>query len=198
MNKGFDLFNIKSNKKNPKKGNILISKDFPDEVYFNQSVVLLTKCHENEAVGFVLNKPLKLSKQDKLNLNIANFEADVFFGGPVDTDRMYYIHTLPNLIPGSVPICKNLYWGGDFSVLKQLMIERKIPSCQLRFFIGYSGWTTEQLKGEIEENFWLVSSTSTKNIMNHLDAEDLWKHSLRDLGVQYYLCSNFPENPLSN
>ena len=51
-----------------------------------------------------------------------DIEADVFFGGPVQTDTIHYIHTAGDLLDDSVQITNNVYWGGSFEKLKFLIL----------------------------------------------------------------------------
>lgn len=100
-------------------------------------------------------------------------------------------------MPNSIHIFENLYWGGDFAVLKDLIEQKKVLPDQLRFFAGYSGWSAGQLNDEIKENSWLVSQIDVKSIMS-LSTDNLWEQSLRSLGGRYRMWSNFPENPSMN
>ncbi|MDE5418032.1 YqgE/AlgH family protein [Labilibaculum sp. DW002] len=188
-----DLFRMENNNIIPGKGKVLIAEPFLEGRYFSRSVVLLTEFSDEGAVGFVLNKPVNLNVNEVL-INIAHFDGDVFIGGPVDTNRVYYIHTIPELIPQSIHIYDNLYWGGDFAILKELISLKKIEVHQVRFFAGYSGWSAGQLEDEIKENSWLVSQLDVKDVMN-CNNEKLWERSLRKMGGRYKMWSNFPENP---
>jgi putative transcriptional regulator len=190
------LFGFGKNNMSPKKGKVLIAEPFLEGRYFKRSLVLLTECNENGAVGFVLNKPIKLTI-DEVLINIAHFEGEVFIGGPVDTNRIYFLHTIPDLVPHSIHVFDNLYWGGDFGILKDLIEQKEVQPSQVRFFAGYSGWSIGQLELEINENSWLVSQLEVPEIMN-CQNEKLWEQSLRRMGGRYKMWSNFPENPGMN
>ena len=188
-----DLFRMDNNNISPTKGKVLIAEPFLEGRYFKRSLVLLAEYNEDGAVGFVLNKPINLTV-DEVLINIAHFDGDVFIGGPVKSDRVYYLHTIPELIPQSIHIYDNLYWGGDFGVLKELIEQKLVLPDQVRFFAGYSGWTAGQLDDEIKEDSWLVSQLDVKDVMNS-NNEKLWEQSLRKMGGRYKMWSNFPENP---
>ena len=188
-----DFFRMENNNITPSKGKVLIAEPFLEGRYFKRSLVLLAEYSEDGAVGFVLNKPINLTV-DEVLINIAHFDGDVFIGGPVDSDRIYYIHTIPKLIPQSIHIHDNLYWGGDFGILKELIEQKRVLPNQVRFFAGYSGWTAGQLDEEISENSWLVSQLDVKDVMK-CNNEKLWEQSLRKMGGRYKMWSNFPENP---
>lgn len=196
MDETADIFGMGKNTIHPEKGKVLIAEPFLEGRYFRRSLVLLVECDETATVGFVLNKPINLTI-DEVLINIAHFDGDVFVGGPVDTNKIYFLHTIPDLIPQSIHIFDNLYWGGDFEVLKRLIEQKIVKSEQLRFFAGYSGWSIGQLDEEIKENSWLVSQLDVPDIMN-CDNEKLWEKSLRRMGGRYKMWSNFPENPSMN
>jgi putative transcriptional regulator len=117
-------------------------------------------------------------------------------GGPVRKDTVHYIHTLGELIPNSVHVKDEIYWGGDFEQIKEYIREGLIQPSQIRFFLGYSGWSPRQLEGEIENNAWLVSEVDSSKIMK--PDENLWNKILQSLGSHYKSWTNCPENPTLN
>ena len=115
---------------------------------------------------------------------------------PSAKDTIHFLHTLGELVQGSVHVIDDIYWGGDFDVLKELINEGIVEYSQVRFFLGYSGWSPNQLETEIEENAWLVSKVDSSKIMTA--DKDIWKETLDRLGKKYKVWSNFPENPTMN
>lgn len=191
----FDFLNIEHENLAPKQGRILISEPLLSDTYFKRSVVLLTEHSDKGAVGFVLNKPVDLPLNEVL-ADFPDFNAQVYIGGPVAKDTIHFLHTLGELIPNSVHVMDNIYWGGDFDSLKELINEGIVEPAQVRFFLGYSGWSPNQLEGEIEENAWLVTRVESKKIMSA--DKDIWKKTLDELGKKYKVWANFPENPAMN
>ena len=196
MDETYDIFRFEANDMKPEKGRVLIAEPFLEGQYFNRSVILLTEFTDDGAVGFVLNKPVHLPINELLP-DLDKFEGDVFVGGPVQNNQIYYLHTVPELIPNSFHVFDNLYWGGDFEILKELVSLKKIEVDQIRFFAGYSGWSAGQLEDEIKENSWLVSSVEISDLMR-IDNEDIWKKALSRLGGNYKLWANFPKDERMN
>jgi putative transcriptional regulator len=190
-----DFFSIENNKV-ARQGRVLISEPFLSDTYFHRSVVFLTEHSKEGSVGFVLNKPVDLSVNDVLN-DFPQTDAEISIGGPVNTNTIHYIHTLGDIIPNSVRVTGNIYWGGDFETLKALIREGKINSGQVRFFLGYSGWSPNQLENELSENAWLVSEIDQEIIMKGSD-HSLWKETLLQLDPKFRTWVNFPENPSLN
>lgn len=190
-----DLFKIDQNIK-PKAGRILISDPFLSDAYFKRSVVFLTEHSENGSVGFVLNKPVDVSISEVLS-GFPAYNAGISVGGPVGTDAVHYIHSLGDFIPNSIKVMKDIWWGGDFEIIKELLNDGTLDNSRIRFFIGYSGWEPTQLAKEISENSWLVSELESDRIMNTRNRES-WQDVLNSVGGKYKLWTNFPENPGMN
>jgi putative transcriptional regulator len=190
-----DFFKIE-NTKVARQGRILISEPFLNDTYFRRSVVLLTEHSEEGSVGFVLNKPVELSISDVLK-DFPEIDASISIGGPVNTNTVHYIHSLGNLIPGSVKVMKNLYWGGDFETIKSLITQGKIGRNEIRFFLGYAGWSPKQLDNELSGNAWVVAELDAETIMKSSNL-NMWQDTLHKLGNKYSTWVNFPENPSLN
>jgi putative transcriptional regulator len=192
----FDIFKIDKNNIKPKQGRILISDPFLTDNYFRRSVVLLTEHNEKGTVGFVLNNPVSVRVNDIL-AQFPNINSKISIGGPVSTNTVHYLHTLGEMIPNSVHVLDEIYWGGDFEVLKQLIQDGIADVSKVRFFIGYSGWEPDQLRREISEDSWIVSKMSPAAIMTSVERAT-WNNALKNLGGKYKLWLNFPENPGMN
>lgn len=192
MELDFNIFKIEYNKVEPLRGRVLISEPFLQDTYFKRSLVLLTEYTSEGAVGFVLNKPLDVTINEVIE-DFPEFNASVAIGGPVSTNTIHYLHTLGDIIPNSELVFGNIYWGGDFDVIKSLIATRRIHPAQIRFFLGYSGWQAGQLENELKHNSWLVTEVKPKEIMNY--SSNIWKDTMETLGEKYKIWSNFPENP---
>lgn len=192
-----ELLNFKKlNKLNPKKGRILISEPFLDDDYFKRSVVLLCEHNEEGTFGYVLNNYIPTAISDILE-NFPEIDSRISLGGPVNSDNLFYIHTLGNKIQGSLEIIPGLFMGGSFEEMKSLMKDGLIKENELRFFIGYSGWSTGQLERELKDSSWIVAETDITTIMDTY-IHNLWKKILGDMGENHQLFSNYPENPSLN
>ena len=79
---------------------------------FHRSIIILVDYNENGSFGFIINKPLNYSIND-ITDNI-KYDFPLYYGGPVEQDNLFFIHKAGHLIPDSVLIEKDLYWGGNF------------------------------------------------------------------------------------
>ena len=194
MKVDFDFFKIHS-KISPLKGRIMLSEPFLPGNYFSRSAVLLVDYSDTGAVGFILNKPIK-THINELFADFPPINREVYAGGPVSDDNLFYIHTLGDLIKGSIRIKDNLFWGGDFEELKLAIMTGKAAADQVRFFIGYSGWSAGQLEMEIAENSWLIAEGHVEEIMKC--NQNFWLESVKNAGGHYETWQNFPQDPNSN
>jgi putative transcriptional regulator len=83
-------------------------------------------------------------------------------------------------------------------MVKELISNYKINENEIKFFTGYSGWTPNQLDGELNENSWIVvEKCSAETIFSHSE-QTMWKDVVKSLGQRYAHIANFPENPQLN
>ena len=167
-----------------------------NDINFNRSVVLLVEENKLGTVGFILNKKTIYSTIDLIPELNQNFI--IYNGGPVEKDNLYFIHNIPELINNSIKITDTLYWGGDFSSVVRLINEKKIDKSQIKFFLGYSGWNSNQLNEEIEEKAWIIENANEIENLALNTKKNIWKSKLISLGGEYLIWSNSPENPQHN
>lgn len=180
----------------PQKGRVLISEPFLMDNYFKRSVVLLTEHNDEGSIGFVLNKPVDIPINEIID-DFPKVDVDLSLGGPVSTNTLHYIHTLGDIVPESTKVIGNIYWGGEFEVIERLLSSGNIEKNQIKFFLGYSGWSPNQLEEELNENAWVVESLSAEEIMLPMN-RNYWKRKLGNMGKKYKMWSNFPEDPEMN
>ncbi len=179
------------------KGQLLIAEpSIIGDLSFNRSVILLADHNSEGSVGFIINKPLKYTINDLVPDVEANFK--IYNGGPVEQDNLYFIHNIPDLIPNSVEISSGIYWGGDFELTKNLINSGEIKKDNIRFFLGYTGWEAQQLENEMRSNSWILSENLYKNKIIGKATTDFWKEKIIELGGDYLIWSNAPENPMLN
>lgn len=179
----------------PDKGRLLIAEpSILNDRSFNRSVVLLTEHNHSGTVGFILNKPTTYVVKDLVPE--INCDFTVYEGGPVSKSNLYFVHNIPHLIPDSVKIADDIYWGGNFDSVAELLMNKEISTSDIRFFLGYAGWEANQLNNELTEDSWLVTENSYANILTTTSA--MWRNELMELGGKYQIWANAPKNPSLN
>ena len=191
-----NLIKIKTNNIKPGKGKLLISEPFLLDYYFKRSVVLLAEHNEEGSFGIIMNKPVS-AKFNEIVKNFPEFNAQLYLGGPVKSDSLFFIHTLGDRIEGSLEIIDGLYWGGNIEAIKEMITLNILNPADIRFYIGYSGWTANQLDAELKRNSWVVSRAKVEQLLN-TQPNKLWSLTLQNLGKEYALWTNFPSDPSMN
>lgn len=191
MNNLSDLFHVTYNNIRPQKGKVLISQPFLMDDCFRRSVVLLTEYSGERALGFVLNKQLQITLGDMIE-DFPASESLLSIGGPVAPNTLHYLHTFNN-IPDAIEVVNGVYWGGNFDVVLKLLSVSIMKPDDIRFFLGYSGWTDGQLDDELKNDSWLVGDIRPSRILH--PSRYLWQESVRNMGDQYQHWTTFPENP---
>ena len=195
MNKD-ELFKIQSNTLNLATGNVLISEPFMNDFHFRRSVILIIDNNEEGSLGVIFNKRLTIPFNEIVQ-GFPEFKADVYLGGPVETNRLFFIHTIGEMIPDSYKISDGLYWSGNVNALKAMIKMDLIKPHEVRFYVGYAGWDSGQLRNELKANTWLVGKFSSKQLLTTIPGK-MWKNFVKQMGKRYMLWDKFPVNPSEN
>lgn len=180
----------------PERGQVLLSEPFLNDPYFKRTVILLCEHNEEGSFGFVLNNYIDVELEQIME-NMPNFGGKISIGGPVRNSNLYYIHTLGEQIEDSLEILPGVFMGGNFETLRKKLFSGEVDKNQVRFFVGYSGWSPDQLQAEIKANSWFVTNVDRETVMD-TDIEDLWKVIMKKLGKKGELISKMPEDPNLN
>jgi len=127
---------------------------------FTGGVVLLAEHSPKGALGLVINRPMELDlrtlfERIDLSLGDATLGADpVYFGGPVQTDRGFVLHSPLGSWGSTVAV------GDDVGLTSSRDVLEAVAAGQgpqrLLVTLGYAGWGPGQLEDEIARNAWLT------------------------------------------
>ena len=147
----------------------LIAMPGLEDESFSRSVVYLCEHSERGALGLIINKPSKLSLQgllEKVDLGLKREdlrEAQVFTGGPVQTDRGFVLHE-PMVIDGA-PENESAYastmtipGGLEMTTSRDVLEALSTGAGPRKIFVslGYSAWSEGQIESELLDNSWLT------------------------------------------
>ncbi len=178
------------------KGSLLIAEPFLGDANFERSAVLVCEHNDNGTFGLVWNQTTPHHLDDVLTEDIYP-DVPLYVGGPVEQNTLHFIHRRPDLIPKSRKLGENLYWGGDFEEAQRLLNLGTFPLADVRFFIGYSGWSSGQLDDELKRNSWIVAPASSEFIFDTAP-DQFWRAVLRQMGGEYRVLSHYPTDPRLN
>lgn len=137
------------------------------------------------ALGLVINRPTDLSlnslfEKIDLKLEIDPFQTKpVFFGGPVQTDRGFVLHTPRGEYNSSIQL-GGLALTTSRDVLQDVAAG-KGPE-KILVTLGYAGWGAGQLENELAQNAWLNVAADTE-IIFATPPELRYAAALRLLGI---------------
>lgn len=175
----------KNNKTEINAGTVLLSEPFLVDPHFRRAVVLVCEHNSVGTSGFILNKPVGMNITNLLS-GFPDFKSEVYYGGPVQTDTIHYIHTKGDLIENSLEIENGLYWGGNFEQIKFCVENELISTLDIKFFVGYSGWGEGQLQEEMNYKTWMLSEIDKNYVFSSpKEAKNLWSKVLENEGDIY-------------
>jgi putative transcriptional regulator len=138
------------------KGEFLVSMPALKGDYFRESVIFLIEHNEEGAFGLVINKPVTIALADILpQLEDVRCNVSVLEGGPVEQDRIFFLHTPDKQYEASLPINPEISLTTSPDLIADLA--RGDSPEKIIAIIGYAGWGGAQLEGEIVSDAWLVT-----------------------------------------
>lgn len=134
-------------------GTILKSKSDTAGDYFAGTDILITEVNDDGVIGYVLNKKFPRYFNELVEFaDSAPFP--LFEGGPVEHEKLFFIHRRPDLVDGGICLKDDIYFGGDFKKAVCYLNMGMLNEADLKMFIGYCGWDAGQLEAEIAEGEW--------------------------------------------
>ena len=185
--------------KNYEKGSLLIANPVLPDPNFSRTVILLCDHDEQGSFGLVINRSTQLKAPDLfLNINILkSYNEKIYLGGPVSQSMVFFLCRSPSAAGKLDEVCSGVYLGSNLETLESLYFSLENPEQDIRFYLGYSGWSGGQLAEEMEQNSWLVQRANEQFIF--LDSENLiWPKAVNSLGEKYQYLTKAPVNPQWN
>jgi len=173
------------------KGKILISTPDISGDIFSRSVVLIIDHSESGAFGLILNK--KNSKMSNRFKNFFDFEIEVYDGGPVENDKVFFIVKGKKVTENFTEINDEYYLTEDIELIINAVLQNEISIQDVKIFSGYSGWSASQLENEVLQKVWTVVDVYNLDYTLPND-HTLWKSIMQNLGGEYLLWANAPED----
>lgn len=168
---------------------------------FGRSVVYLCEHSQRGALGLVINKPSDITLKDlfgKVDLPLTRkdlAETQVFYGGPVQTDRGFVLHeaTFAEVDKPADPVYASTLvvpGGLELTTSKDVLEAISIGSGPRKVLVslGYSAWAEGQLESELGENSWLTVAADSRLIFDTPVAQR-YAQALHLLGLEAWMLS---------
>ena len=168
------------------KDHFLIATEKMTDSRFSKTVTIMLESDENGAWGLVINKrlgkmPIALLIDPSLNTSedrerLFKVDVPVFWGGPVNVKEIFILHST-EYRSETTKNYGNISISQDYNVLFDIA-ENKGPNKSL-VILGYSGWGSGQLEGEMERDHWILSDIDL-NITFDKDSNTKWNKALKN------------------
>ena len=187
----------------PEAGCLLVATDKLDgQIDFERTVILLLRSGSNKPregpFGVILNRPTSqtIKELDHENKTLSNVfgNCEYFYGGPLESELLLLLQEgkvykqFEEIIPGISHIAVD-----KLPNAARLMKGGVVKTNDFRYFIGYSGWSLNQLVNEIEAGYWYVASCSS-TVLRVTSTDKLWQKVLWLMGGHYAELSRKPRD----
>ena len=146
-------------------GRLLVASENMGDPRFRNSVVYMVEHNSGGAMGLIVNNPLGAMSVDLLFEQLGleppegAGEIEVYYGGPVDPERGFLLHSADVVLEDSVLVDGRVALSAPPDMLRKIARgegpERSI------FTLGYSGWGPGQLESELDRDDWFVIPADT-------------------------------------
>tara|TARA_R110000850_G_scaffold137840_7_gene258970 strand:- start:137 stop:718 length:582 start_codon:yes stop_codon:yes gene_type:complete len=146
-------------------------------------------CEHNEegAMGIIINRPIKIGLNDilaQLNMPDIDKSYSIHWGGPVQEDRGFIIHTAKQengqQWESSLEIVPGIRLTTSKDIIKAIA-ENQGPE-KFIIALGYAGWGSGQLEQELAENTWLCCPAN-EQLLFDVDVANKRKAAINGLGI---------------
>ncbi|BAT92986.1 hypothetical protein VIGAN_07186700 [Vigna angularis var. angularis] len=193
----------------PETGCVLVATEKLDGVRtFERTVILLlrsgTRHHQGGPFGIIINRPLhkKIKHMKPTNHDLLTTFSDcsLHFGGPLEASMVLLKTDEKMKLPGFEEVIPGLCFGSRNSLDDAAGLVKKgiLKPQDFRFFVGYAGWQLDQLRDEIDSDYWYVAACSSSLLCGALSdsSESLWEEILLLMGGHYSELSRKPKQDI--
>ena len=157
------------------KGTFLIANPYLTDPNFIKTVVLLCEYNERGAFGLILNRAsnINISQIFPNDLRIKGNNNKMFYGGPVDTSKLFCLHAMhDSKIHKCEKICNGVYLGSNEDCLNDLLAHNN-GNNSFRLYLGCACWAEGQLDDELKMNTWIVGPAND-NLVFYPNPNNIW------------------------
>ena len=174
-------------------GQLLIAMPSMADPRFERSVIYICAHNSDGAMGLLVNRPFEslsfseLLGQLEIDLNDEISPVRVMFGGPVEQERGFVLHSPDYLQDASLVVDENVVLTATVEILQA--IADGIGPKNYLLALGYAGWDAGQLDSEIKNNGWL-SVGSDHDLIFGSDLESKWLNAMTKIGIDPHMLSD--------
>jgi putative transcriptional regulator len=184
---GFDVPRLPIQFKNPKDlgvGKVLVAARGLGDPNFAGTVILLVHFDGKGAVGLILNRRTDVPLSRVLDLKAVKDRSDpVYLGGPVDRAAVLALFESSAKVEKADNIFGGVYLISDKALFEKTISARPDPGV-FHVYVGYAGWTQDQLRSEVQLGAWFVFPADAATVFNS-DPDSLWLEMIKKTQLKY-------------
>jgi len=175
-------------------GQLLVAMPGMADERFARSVIYLCAHSADGAMGIILNRPASvrnfpelleqlrvIDPSERIKLPSAAKDIQVLFGGPVQTDRGFVLHSADFFIRNStLPIDDGVSLTATIDILRAIAMGEGPDRAVLA--LGYAGWGAGQLENEIQLNGRLHCPANPAIVFDR-NLDNKYSRALRSIGI---------------
>ena len=173
-------------------GKLLVASRNLGDPDFARTVILLVRYDETGALGLILNRRTDVPLSRVLDLEAAKDRSDpVYLGGPVGPSAVFALFKSSAKMEKAENIFGRVYLISDKALFEQTISARPDPRV-FHVYLGYAGWTQDQLRTEAQLGAWFVLPADAATVFDS-NPDSLWLQMIQKTELQLAKTESFAE-----
>jgi putative transcriptional regulator len=169
-------------------GKLLVASRKLADPNFAETVILLVHCDTEGVLGLMLNRRTELPiSRVFAPLKAAKDLSDpVYWGGPVETATVFALLGSTDKLERAEHVFGGVYWISTKTALEKAISSRPDPGV-FHVYLGYAGWTTDQLRNEVQLGGWFIFQADNQTVFN-ANPDSLWRQMIKKTELRMAGC----------
>ncbi|MFZ0730971.1 MAG: YqgE/AlgH family protein [Candidatus Sulfotelmatobacter sp.] len=173
--------------KNPEdlgRGKVLVASRGLGDPNFAETVILLVHYDTQGVIGMMLNRrtEVPISRVLKEMKGAKDISDPVYLGGPVEIPGVFALLRTKEKVDGAEQVFGGVYWISAKAALEKAISSRPEPG-GFHVYLGYAGWTPEQLRAEVRLGAWFIFQADDQTVFN-ANPGSLWREMIKRTEMQ--------------
>jgi putative transcriptional regulator len=171
-------------------GKLLVASRTLVDPDFAETVILLVRSDADGVVGLVLNRRTSIPLSQALQqLEAAKDRSDtVYLGGPVGTPAVFALLRSTAKLDEAEQVFSGVYWIASKNSFEKAISGRPDPDI-FHVYVGYAGWSTDQLRLEIAQGSWFIFQGDAPTVFDS-DPHSLWRRLIQKTELTLAMASS--------
>ena len=169
-------------------GKLLVASRELADPNFAETVILLVHYDTEGVIGLMLNRRTDLPiSRVFAQIEAAKGRSDpVYLGGPVETPNVFALLQSREKLERAEHVFGDVYWISTKAALEKVISSRPDPGV-FHVYLGYAGWTTDQLRNEVRLGGWFIFQADNQTVFNP-NPDSLWRQMIKKTELKMAGC----------